>query len=101
MSKRRWTGWDCIQMRQKCKQFLGMDGLEIMENPQWVLLLNNPPLSISKLVEVMEMRHKEYMETDLTLKELIVKQYGEDAFRFVLEYSGGSAKRAVLRMSWH
>jgi len=38
------------------------------------------------------MRHKEYMETDLTLKELIVKQYGEDAFRFVLEYSGGNAQ---------
>ena len=91
MSKRRWTGWDCIQMRQKCKQFLGMDGLEIMEEPRLVVLLNSPPLSIPKLVEVMEMRHEEYKETDMTLKDLILQRYGDNAFKFVLEYSGGTA----------
>ena len=75
-------------MRRKCRQYLGMDGMEIMERPEWVVLMNCPPLSVPRLVEAMEERHREYKETDLTLQELITSRYGDAAFQFVLEYAG-------------
>lgn len=86
--KKRWTAWDCRQMRMKCRQYLMMDGMEIMENTEWVLLLNCPPLSIPRLVEKMEIKYPEYKNTDMTLQELIISKYGEKALDFILEYAG-------------
>lgn len=89
--ERRWALPDIERMIKFAWKYLKIDRYNcknIFQDFRLIYILNYPPICISKLCDIMEIRHEEFRKTDITLKDLIIKHYGEEAFNFVLEYAG-------------